>query len=84
LKNINRCHCDYNYLAVGADIDKEKMGSREGHNHYVNDPKGAVITMETVWEQAEKYDEKDAGGHLYGAVIASLRSATELRMKVGF
>jgi hypothetical protein len=40
--------------------------------------------METVWEQAEKYDEKDAGGHLYGAVIASLRSATELRMKVGF
>jgi hypothetical protein len=69
------------YLAAGADMTKIKMGSREGHNHYVNNPKGTVITTEMVLEQAKKYDQKDPGGHLYGAIVASLRNYIGLTKK---
>jgi hypothetical protein len=69
------------YLAVGADMTKEKMGSREGHNHYVNSPKGTVITAEMVLEQVKKYNQTDPGGHLYGAILASLRDYIELTKK---
>jgi hypothetical protein len=69
------------YLAVGADMTKEKMGSREGHNHYVNSPRGTLITPEMVLEQVDKYDQKDPGGHLYGAIIASLEKYIELTKK---
>ena len=36
------------FNAVGPDMIKEKMGDREGHNHYVNNPRGTVITPEMV------------------------------------
>ena len=49
------------------------MGDREGHNHYVNNPRGTVITSEMVLAQAEKYNQIDNHGHLYGAIIASVR-----------
>ena len=69
------------YLAVGADMTKVKMGSREGHNHYVNNPKGTVITPEMVLDQVNKYDKRDSGGHLYGAIVASIRNYIELTKK---
>jgi hypothetical protein len=61
------------FNAVGPDMIKEKMGNREEHNHFVNNPRGAVITPEMVLVQAEKYDQIDSHGHLYGAIIASVR-----------
>ena len=61
------------YNAAAADVAKIKLGSREGLNHYHNSPKGVVITPEMVLGQAESYDKEDHNGHLYGAIIGSLR-----------
>ena len=69
------------YLAVGADMTKMKMGNREGHNHYVNNPKGTVITPKMVLNQVNKYDQKDPEGHLYGAIVISLRNYIESTKK---
>jgi hypothetical protein len=43
------------FNAVGPDMIKEKMGNREGHNPFVNNPRGTIITPEMVIAQAEKY-----------------------------
>jgi hypothetical protein len=67
------------YNAAAADIAKAKMGVREGHNHYHMSPHGTVITPEMVLGQARKYDRIDPDGHLYGAIIASLRDYLEAR-----
>jgi hypothetical protein len=61
------------YNAAAADIAKSKMGAREGHNHYCSSPAGTVITPEMVLEQAQRYDQIDPQGHLYGAIIGSFR-----------
>jgi hypothetical protein len=62
------------FNACGPDMIKLKMGEREAHNHYVNNPRGRVVTPEMVMAQVEHYDQIDERGHLYGAVIASLRN----------
>jgi len=62
------------FNACGPDMIKLKMGDRERHNHYVNNPRGRVVTPEMVLAQVEKYDQIDQQGHLYGAIIASLRN----------
>ena len=67
------------FNAVGPDMIKEKMGDREGHNHYVNNPRGTVITSEMVLAQVEKYNQVDNHGHLYGAIIASVRDYMKRR-----
>jgi hypothetical protein len=61
------------FNACGPDMIKEKMGKREGHNHYANNPRGTVITPEMIMAQVDKYDQIDEHGHLYGAIIASVR-----------
>ena len=61
------------FNACGPDMIKEKIGNREGHNHFVNNPRGIVVTPEIVIAQIKKYDEIDPHGHLYGAIIASVR-----------
>ena len=62
------------YNAAAADLAKLKAGDIEQFNHYVNNPKGPGISAKIVLEQAEKYNNpKDRGGHLYGAIIASVR-----------
>jgi hypothetical protein len=33
-----------------------KVGSREGHNHFVTNFRGIVVTPERVMAQVEKYD----------------------------
>ena len=70
---------NYAYLAVGADMAKEKAGDLEGLNHYYNTPKGVVITPAMVLNQFKKYNKprdynnpEDEKGHLYGAIIASI------------
>ena len=61
------------FNACGPDMIREKIGDREGHNHFVNHPRGIVVTPEIVIAQIEKYDKIDPHGHLYGAIIASVR-----------
>jgi hypothetical protein len=61
------------FNAVGPDMMKEKMGKREEHNHFVINPRGAVVTSEMVLDQVGRYNKIDSGGHLYGAIIASVR-----------
>lgn len=62
------------YNAAGADMVKIKLGKREGLNHFASSPQGTRITADDVLGQAEKYDRLGFSGHLYGAVIASLRN----------
>jgi hypothetical protein len=62
------------YNAAGADIAKVKAGDRENFNHYSNNPPNAFVTPEMVLAQVSRYnDPTDEKGHLYGAIIASLR-----------
>jgi hypothetical protein len=62
------------FNAAGADMLKVKAGYKERLNHYTNNPRGTIVTPEMVFQQIEKYNKKtDVIGHLYGAIIASLR-----------
>ncbi len=62
------------YNAVGADITKIKAGSIESYNHYFNNDNNIEVTPEMVKSQINKYNNpSDKEGHLYGAIIASLR-----------
>jgi pentose-5-phosphate-3-epimerase len=62
------------YNATGADMIKLKAGYTERLNHYTNNLRGTIVTPEMVLKQIEKYNKKtDVIGHLYGAIIASLR-----------
>lgn len=70
------------YNAAGADIAKVKAGKIEGHNHYRNNPPGTVVTPEMVLAQAEKYNQIEEDGHLYGAIIASFKDYIAYR-KIG-
>lgn len=62
------------FNAAGADITKLKAGDVEQKNHYVNNPPPTVVTPEMVLAQVNRYNSPtDERGHLYGAIIASLR-----------
>jgi len=62
------------YNAAGADMVKVKAGDREKYNHFFDNFNNIEVTPEMVLKQAEKYDDpSDTEGHLYGAIIASLR-----------
>jgi len=62
------------YNAVGADMIKVKAGDQEKYNHFFDNFNDVEVTPEMVLKQAGKYDDpSDTEGHLYGAIIASLR-----------
>jgi hypothetical protein len=62
------------YNAAGADLTKIKAGDVEKKNHYVNNPPETIVTTRMVLEQAYLYNQpNDPKGHLYGAIIASIR-----------
>jgi hypothetical protein len=62
------------YNAAGPDIAKIKAGDIENFNHYSNNAPKTVVTPEMVFAQVNRYnDPTDGNGHLYGAIIASLR-----------
>ncbi|WP_298036059.1 hypothetical protein [uncultured Desulfuromonas sp.] len=61
------------YNATGADMAKLKAGRTEQHNHYVNNRTGTVVTAEAVLRQAGRYNTIEPRGHLYGAILASVR-----------
>ena len=62
------------YNAAGADITKIKTGALEEKNHFFDNDKNIEVTAKTVMDQIVQYNNpKDLEGHLYGAIIASLR-----------
>ena len=62
------------YNAAGADMLKVKAGDKEKYNHFFDNFNDIKVTPEMVLKQAEKYDDPaDTEGHLYGAIIASVR-----------
>jgi len=69
------------YSAIGADMAKLKAGDIESHNHYVNNPPGTIITPEMVIAQAKRYNRIDEKGHLYGAIITSVRDYIRNKQK---
>jgi hypothetical protein len=70
------------YNAAGADITKIKAGDIEKKNHYVNNPPDTVITAKMVLDQANRYNKPlDLKGHLYGAIIASIREYRTTKLK---
>lgn len=71
---------NYSYLAVGADMAKEKAGGYEDGNHYRNNARGVTVTADMVLDQARDYDCRCGGeGHLYGAIVAALDRYREAR-----
>ena len=69
------------FNAAGPDVAKMKMGDKEGHNHFVNNPRGTVVTPEMILAQVERYNQKDPYGHLYGAIVASVRDYIEAKKR---
>jgi len=62
------------YNAAGPDIAEIKAGDKEKFNHYANNPPNTSVTLVTVAFQVTHYnDPTDETGHLYGAIVASLR-----------
>jgi hypothetical protein len=62
------------YNAAGADITKIKAGPLEEINHFFDNDNNINITAKTVLDQADQYNNpNDEEGHLYGAIISSLR-----------
>lgn len=65
------CSC----LAAAPDMLVDKLPT-EGPNHYCNS--GDVVTEAMVREQAARYNQADATGHVYGAVLAAYRRVQEV------
>ncbi len=62
------------FHAAGPDMAKIKAGNSERYNHWYNNNAGVIVTPELVMRQVKQYnDAYDTQGHLYGAIIASLR-----------
>lgn len=71
---------NFAYLAVGADMAKEKSGGHEDGNHYRNNAKGVTVTPDMVLDQVRDYNCRCGGeGHLYGAIVAALNQYRERR-----
>ena len=68
------------YNAAGPDIAKIKAGFTEERNHHSDNPGDGEITPEMVLEQVDRYNvPDDSKGHLYGAIIGSLRAYTKFK-----
>ncbi|MCL5022768.1 MAG: hypothetical protein M1497_05315 [Nitrospirae bacterium] len=62
------------YNAAGPDIAKVKAGELEATNHWFDNTADAAVTGALVLDQVKRYnDASDREGHLYGAIVASLR-----------
>jgi len=62
------------YNSAAADITKTKAGEIEQYNHYFNNDAGVDVTEAMVFDQIKRYNNpEDPEGHLYGAIIASIR-----------
>ena len=66
------------YNAAAADVTKLKVGNLENYNHIFRNTDNREVTPAMVLEQENRYDDPDdREGHLYGAILASLRHYEE-------
>jgi hypothetical protein len=66
--------------SAAADITKTKAEQIEQYNHYFNNNSGVDVTEAVVLDQVKRYnDPKDPEGHLYGAIIASIRDYKSMK-----
>jgi hypothetical protein len=62
------------YNSAVPDVMKTKAEDLEKYNHFFNNNSGADVTEAMVFAQVKRYnDPHDTEGHLYGAIIASIR-----------
>jgi hypothetical protein len=70
------------YNAVAPDIAKIKAGFKEINNHSSKNPPHSTITHQMILDQVARYDDpSDGKGHLYGAIVASLRDYKSAKAK---
>ena len=70
----------YWYNATGADMTKIKAGDLEALNHYFDNSENVGVTEKLIFDQVKHYnDPNDKEGHLYGAIIASLRDYRQVK-----
>jgi hypothetical protein len=65
------------YNAAGPDLAKIKARNIESYNHWFNNNAEVEVTVKMVFDQIGRYNQRritDAEGHLYGAILASLRA----------
>jgi hypothetical protein len=71
------------YSAAAPDVAKSKalFSPIESPNHYYNNNSGRRVTADMVSGQVELYDRPDetGEGHIYGAVIGSVRAYRAMR-----
>lgn len=73
------------YNTAAPDVARIKAGNLESYNHFFNNPESLDVTLEMVFTQAARYDDpKDRAGHLYGAIIASLRKYLKYSKQGGY
>jgi hypothetical protein len=61
------------YNSAGPDVTKIKADNIEAPNHWCNNRDVVEVTQEMVWDQVKRYNHEDQEGHLYGAIIGSLK-----------
>lgn len=69
------------YLAVGADMAKTKAGKIESDNHFYNNAPDTVVTSALIENQIDRYNQEDPHGHLYGAIIHTVRDYLEMKAR---
>ncbi len=71
----------YWFNAAGADITKIKAGDLERLNHFFDNYENVSVTEKMIFDQVKNYnDPTDKEGHLYGAIIASLRDYRQAKL----
>jgi hypothetical protein len=68
---------DQAYNLAGPDVAKLKSDTVEEYNHWVDNSEATAITKALIKGQIQKYNvgtERERRGHLYGAIVASVRA----------
>jgi len=68
---------DQAYNLAAPDVAKLKANTVEEYNHWVNVSETTPITKEFIKGQIQRYNlggEGEKGGHLYGAIVAAIRT----------
>jgi hypothetical protein len=68
------------YNSAAPDVTRIKAGKVEDNNHWFSNTEEVYVTPKMVRDQVNRYnDPDDQEGHLYGAIIHSLRDYIRVR-----
>ena len=63
------------FNGAAADVARVKLKDLEKYNHFSDNPPRTKLTTNAVYEQVARYDDpNDRRGHLYGAILATVRA----------